>query len=91
MSLKAFIQRENKLQAAYSSMGFKAGTIYPEDTDLLLERHKTELADRLASALWPENLCCDGELRGAKLQAKAKLLRGAKADLEKMGVTHEWW
>jgi hypothetical protein len=85
MSLKKFIVQENIMARMFK------GTIYPEDTDLLLERHKTELADRLAGALSPENLCCDGELRGAKLRTKARLLHGAKADLVAMGVTHAWW
>jgi hypothetical protein len=91
MTLKAFIKQENQMHAMFGRMGLKPGPLYPEDTDLLLDRHKAELADRLASALSPENLCCDGELRGAPLRAKTKLLQGAKADLVAMGVTHEWW
>lgn len=90
MSLKQFIKQENFTAQFFSS---KSGgqPVYPEDTDLLLDRHKKELADRLACALSPENLTCDGELRGAKLRAKAKMLHAAKADLQAMGVTHEWW
>jgi hypothetical protein len=90
MSLKAFIKQENQMHILWNRKA-DGKPLYPEDTDLLLERHKKELADRLASALSPENLCCDGELRGAKLHAKARLLNGAKADLVAMGVTHEWW
>ena len=90
MSLLAFIKQENRMHILFDSK-CNGQPLYPEDTDLLLDRHKTELADRLASALSPENLCCDGELRGAKLRAKAKLLNGAKAELAAMGVTHEWW
>lgn len=37
----------------------------------------------LAGQLSPENLSCDGELRGRALQAKAKRLRKAWSDLEK--------
>jgi len=33
--------------------------------------------------LSPENLSCDGELRGRKLQQKAKMLNARKADLIK--------
>lgn len=88
MSLVKFIQQENAMSRLFAK---GSGVIYPEDTDLLLERHKKELADALACALSPENLCCDGELRGAKLHAKARLLNGAKADLVAMGVTHDWW
>lgn len=88
MSLKKFIQQENRISILFSK---DKQPKYPEDTDLLLERHKKELADRLASALSPESLTCDGELRGAKLQAKARMLNAAKAELAAMGVTHEWW
>lgn len=37
----------------------------------------------LASQLSPENLCCDGELRGRALQAKARKLHAEWAALEK--------
>ncbi len=90
MSLKAFIKQENQMHMMFNRKA-NGQPLYPEDTDLLLDRHKQELADRLASALSPENLCCDGELRGAPLRAKAKLLNTAKADLVAMGVTHDWW
>jgi len=85
MSLKAFIQQENQMHMMFNR---KAGgqPVYPEDTDLLLDRHKEELAGRIASALSPEALTCDGELRGAQLRARAKLLHKAKADLEALGV-----
>jgi hypothetical protein len=88
MSLKQFIKQENRVASFWDKA---AAPVYPEDPDLLLDRHKKELADRLASALSPECLTCDGELRGAKLKAKANLLNGAKADLVAMGVTHDWW
>jgi len=34
--------------------------------------------------LSPENLCCDGELRGRALQSKARMLNGAWEDLQKI-------
>lgn len=37
----------------------------------------------LACALSPENLACDGELRGRALATKAKRLRGEWSKLEK--------
>lgn len=40
-----------------------------------------ELAENLSGAWSPENLCCDGELRGAKLQAKIRLIRNAAYEL----------
>lgn len=91
MTLLAFIKQENRVNALFNTQCKDGAPMYPEDTDLLLDRHKKELADRLASALSPEALTCDGELRGAKLRAKANMLNKAKAELAAMGVTHEWW
>lgn len=42
------------------------------------------LLEDLECDLSPENLCCDGELRGAALQKKARMLNGAKRELELM-------
>jgi hypothetical protein len=44
-----------------------------------------ELHDELENDLSPENLACDGELRGAALQRKARMLNGAQAELVRMG------
>jgi len=91
MSLAMFIKQENQLERMFPRKGSTGGPKWPEDTDLLLDRHKTEIADRLASCLSPEVLTCDGELRGAKLAKKAKMLQAAKQELINMGVTHSWW
>lgn len=40
-----------------------------------------DLLDSLECDLSPENLCCDGELRGAALRNKAKMLNEAKQAL----------
>ena len=58
---------------------------------MLTVEHKKELADALLCALSPENLCCDGELRGAKLRAKSLMLNKAKEELEAMGQKVEAW
>lgn len=41
-----------------------------------------DLMDSIECDLSPENLTCDGELRGAKLLEKQRRLLGAKNDLE---------
>ena len=41
-----------------------------------------KIADMLDADLSPENLTCDGELRGAALQKKANQLRRAAAELK---------
>lgn len=43
---------------------------------------KVELERKLENELSPENLSCDGELRGPALRAKAALLTGALAYLQ---------
>jgi hypothetical protein len=88
MSLKKFIAQENQVTAMWNND--PDAVVYPEDTGKLTTAHKQQLAQRLLSALSPENLCCDGELRGAKLRAKSNLLNKAKADLEAMGQKVEW-
>ena len=50
----------------------------------LTAKDRDELLAKLEYELSPENLTCDGELRGPKLRAKAAMLNGAKAALEKM-------
>lgn len=51
------------------------------------QREAAELFRSLGCELSPENLTCDGELRGRALQQKAAMLRGAVRDLEWMGYT----
>ena len=88
MSLKKFIVRENQTTALFNND--PNAVVYPEDTSQLTAAHKQQLAQSLLSALSPENLCCDGELRGAKLIQKAAMLNKAKADLEALGQKVEW-
>ncbi len=47
---------------------------------------KAKLLDDLDGKLSPENLCCDGELRGAALQKKARMLNGAVKELTALKV-----
>lgn len=87
MSLKKFIAQQNATVDMMRKFGGwsdaqAAAATYPEDVKLLTGAQRTALAQRLSCSLSPENLCCDGELRGAKLQAKARLLHKAKDELE---------
>jgi hypothetical protein len=43
---------------------------------------RKEIRDHLEGDLSPENLCCDGELRGRAVEAKSRLLHGALKELE---------
>ena len=48
---------------------------------LLNAKDRQKLAASLDADLSPENLTCDGEIRGAQLQAKARFLNRAAAEL----------
>lgn len=48
---------------------------------LLNKQDRQKIADSLDADLSPENLTCDGELRGPALQAKANFLRRAADEL----------
>lgn len=43
--------------------------------------HRKTIREELDNDLSPENLCCDGELSGARLVAKSKYLNGALREL----------
>lgn len=82
MSLKKFIEQRNVFNKMFN---------YPvlDINDLSHEDYQS-LANDIGMALSPENLTCDGELRGAKLQAKAKMLHKAQAELEALGYEVEY-
>jgi len=87
MSLKKYIASRNQLTALWGKAGEPLLPTNPKD---LTADQKRALARGLLSDLSPENLCCDGELRGAKLRAKTSLLNKAKSELEVMGQSVEW-
>jgi len=87
MSLKKFIAQENRYAAMW---GDGPDSLFPDSIRLLTTEQKKKLAQRLLSALSPENLCCDGELRGAALRTKSAMLNKAKAELESLGQKVEW-
>lgn len=74
--LKQYVEQQN----AWSRV-FNRPLLDPENLTVAQVR---ELRDSIENALSPENLTCDGELRGTKLQAKAKMLHGAQAELERI-------
>jgi hypothetical protein len=48
---------------------------------LLVTGDRQRIADMLGSDLSPENLTCDGEVRGSALQQKARFLNRAAEEL----------
>lgn len=78
MSLKQYIERQNITAKWFNE---------PEiDANKIDAATKARLLERLESDLSPEALTCDGELRGAKLQAKARMLNAAVAELKALKV-----
>lgn len=71
--LAQYIERQNFTRGLFNEPEIDPNNISPKEA--------RELLDRLECDLSPENLCCDGELRGAKLKAKAKMLNEAKKAL----------
>ena len=76
-NLDAYIEQRNRMARIFQRD--------PIDRTALNAKMANELFESLDGELSPENLCCDGELCGAALQKKAKMLRGAAADLNKLG------
>ena len=80
--LKAFIKQENTYCKLFNRKPYDATNLSEEDCQ--------ELLDTLDIRLSPENLSCDGELRGAELAHKARLLYKIRDDLENYAVTHHY-
>jgi len=53
-----------------------------EPLSLLNKEHAQHIAECLDADLSPENLTCDGELRGQALRTKANFLRRAASELK---------
>jgi hypothetical protein len=72
-NLTAFVAQQNFHATLFGGKQLDVKNLTPAD--------RAHLRDALDSALSPENLCCDGELRGRALQQKSKMLNGALREL----------
>lgn len=70
-NLEQFVQRENAMRQIFKSRPFS----------LLNPADRQEIADRIDSALSPENLTCDGELRGSQVQQQYRFLTRCAQEL----------
>ena len=84
-NLIAYIDQRNALEKSFMRFSSTPDAA-PRELDMknLSAQDRRELLDQLESDLSPKILTWDGELRGAKLAKKTKLLNGAKAALEAM-------
>ena len=71
--LEQYVKQRNMQRMWFNQPQFDVNNLSPKDV--------RELLDSLECDLSPENLCCDGELRGAPLRAKTKMLNEAKKAL----------
>jgi malate synthase len=79
MSLKQFIESENRLRAYFKEA--------PLDADKLTQEDATRLFQRLDSNMSPEHLHADGERPAAQARALDKMYRQAFTDLKAKGFT----
>jgi hypothetical protein len=80
-NLEAYINDKNRWRRVFGQ------TEINTDLHKLSTKEAADLFYNLGADLSPENLSCDGELRGRALLQKAALLKGAVRELEALGYT----
>lgn len=73
-NLTAYVENKNRWTALFKTMPWDLAD--PKDWQRIYESLECDLS--------PENLTCDGELRGRALQTKAAHLKSAMAELKKL-------
>lgn len=71
--LTKYVEGKNWVRRMFKQPELDANNLSAQDVRALL--------DAIEGDLSPENLTCDGELRGAKLKAKQAMILGAQAQL----------
>ena len=71
-TLEQYVEQKNRMAALFGS----------KMVSLLRAEDRQRIAASLDADLSPENLTCDGEIRGAQLQQKARFLQRAAAELQ---------
>lgn len=74
INFETWLTRVNNMNRIFKQPTYDKYRVTPTD--------KAELERKLEGELSPENLTCDGELRGPALRTKAALLTGALAYLQ---------
>jgi hypothetical protein len=70
-TIEQYVERKNSFAKLFGT----------KPLSLLNAKDRQTIADSLDSDLSPENLTCDGEVRGAQLQAKYRFLTRAAEEL----------
>ena len=71
-TIEQYVERKNSFAKLFGT----------KPLSLLNAKDRQAIADSLDSDLSPENLTCDGEVRGAQLQAKYQFLTRAAQELQ---------
>jgi hypothetical protein len=78
-NLQQVIQQANFTAAIFGGTEYNIDTLTQADADALCALINNQLS--------PENLTCDGELRGSQVKARFDQLAGALKELHTMGFT----
>lgn len=70
-TLEQYVEQKNRWGAIFGS----------KPLSLLNAKDRQQIADSIDADLSPENLTCDGELRGSQVQAKYRMLTRAAEEL----------
>jgi hypothetical protein len=70
-TIEQYVERKNSFAKLFGT----------KPLSLLNAKDRQSIADSLDADLSPENLTCDGEVRGAQLQAKYRFLTRAAEEL----------
>lgn len=73
-ALTAYISQKNAWNAIFGGYQYEIKTA----------QGRQKVAQSLECDLSPENLTCDGELRGSQVQTKLRALKQAAAELKKL-------
>ena len=71
-TLEQYVEQQNRWMAIFGKPALS----------LLRAEDRQKIADRIDSELSPENLTCDGELRGSAVQQKYRMLTRAAQELQ---------
>jgi hypothetical protein len=78
-TLHSYLEQKNKWNAIFGGAA------------LVLGKDNQKIANMIDSELSPENLTCDGELRGSAVQQRYKMLTTAARELQKLDNTVKFY
>ncbi len=80
-TLEAYVEQENKWSAIFGG----------KPLSLLNKADRQKIADKIDSALSPENLHCDGEITAAQARKKYQHLTRVARELKSIDPSVKFW